>query len=145
MSQRANVTLDPKTRKLGIGGAELSKVVLRDAAVEGVFDLAAGTYTQATSNTTAVPVTTPTGKITMFGDLTTAADTSSSTFQVTWTTPVVGVPVFQVCDYTGTWSTDGNPVVEMQASTDVSATLAIRNINAANALDGTVTIAYHLA
>jgi hypothetical protein len=145
MSQRANVTLDPKTRKLGVAGAELPKVVLRDAEISGVFDLAAANYTQATNNTTAVAVTTPTGKITMFGNLTTAAATTSATFNVTWLNPVVGVPIFQVCGYTGTWATNGNPVVEVQATTDTSATLAIRNINAANALAGTVTIAYSLA
>jgi hypothetical protein len=81
----------------------------------------------------------------MFGSLSTAAGVTSATFDVTWAYPVTGVPIFQVCGYTGTYTTNGLPCVAVTALSAQSATVAIFNAHGANALSGTVTLSYLMA
>lgn len=139
------VTLNPKTKQLQTATGKIPRIAADSLEVQSQFDLPFLAYEQATSNTTAVAITTPTGTIEMFGNLTTAAGVTSSTFDVTWTYPLVGVPIFQVSTYSGTWTTNGLPFAVVTARDEQSATVAIVNAHGANALLGTVTLSYIMA
>lgn len=95
------------------------------------------TYTQTTNNTTGVTVTTSTGLITMFGNLTTAASSKSATFTVT--IPVSNA-VFKV--WVATYSGTGEPIAIVRKITATTWTIAAYNISTGSALNNTITWAY---
>lgn len=100
-------------------------------------------YTQTTSNTTAVTVTSNVGNITMFGALATAAQSLSATFTIDFTAvSTTAIIKLQVTGYSGTWGTNGIPQAVIQSVSAGVATVSVYNQSAANALSGTVTFSY---
>lgn len=100
-------------------------------------------YTQTTSNTTAVTVTSNAGNITMFGALATAAQSLSATFTIDFTAvSTTAIIKLQVTGYSGTWGTNGIPQAVIQSVSAGVATVAVYNQSAANALSGTVTFSF---
>lgn len=101
--------------------------------------------TQATSNTTAVTANGNCGKITMFGNLTTAAGGTSSAFTVNNSACTATSAVeARVTNYTGTYSTNGIPLAVVSAISAGSFALQISNVHGTNALSGTCTIDFVL-
>lgn len=116
-----------------IGGLEV------EISANGRLNLRKVNVTQITSITTAVSVaTTPSGRITTV-TATTAAGSSDS-FNVT-TTTVSDANVFvTLADYSGTFFTNGVPIIYVTDLVSNSFTITITNIHATNALNGTLDI-----
>lgn len=101
------------------------------------------TYNQATSITTAVPITGASGKIVT--QAATTASTASSSFNITDVSNLIILANSTVhvtlVSYSGTPLTNGIPIISVSAVALGSATVTISNYGA-NALNGTFTLFY---
>jgi hypothetical protein len=102
-----------------------------------------GTATQGTSATTTVVLNSGKGVITSFAS--TLAAGASSRFTVTNTYAVAGAFVqVSVVDYSGTFTTNGLPIVAADTVTTGSFDIILANAHGANALSGTVGILFEI-
>lgn len=97
-----------------------------------------GTVTQATSITTGVTINTPAGVITTVSATTAAGATS--TFTVTNAACLATSVVLASWAYGGTLGTNGVPVVSINSVSAGSFTVNISNVDATNALSGTLKV-----
>lgn len=100
-----------------------------------------GTVTQATSITTGVTVNAGAGVITTVSATTAAGSTSEFTVTNSFVS-ASSVVIAQIVDYTGTYGTNGLPVVSVDSVASGSFKINTSNVAPTNALSGVLKIAF---
>ena len=141
-----NVNVDGKFSVLG--GMTIDEGVVTDVnsisfptgGASGI-DLGTSTVTQITSSTTAVTLNAQSGKITTFAS--TLAGVTSLVFTVNNTNILTTSSVIaSLQNYSGTWVTNGIPLVAVENILAGSFDVRITNVHATNALAGTMIIGF---
>ena len=100
-----------------------------------------GTVTQGTSTTTTVVLSNPSGAITCFTSTLAAVTSISFTVTNTFCT-ASSVVLANICNYSGTYETNGIPVVAVSTVAAGSFKIEVSNAHSSNALSGILSIAF---